>query len=47
MDTLENVIENPNVGILLIISEHRGVLRVSRKGALVRDAGLGRELAVN
>ena len=47
MDTFENIFENPNVGIIFVIPGHRDTLRVSGKGAVVQDAKLGRELAVN
>lgn len=47
MDTFENVFDNPNVGIIFVIPGHRDTLRVSGKGAVVQDAKLGRELAVN
>jgi PPOX class probable FMN-dependent enzyme len=47
MDTFENVFANPNVGILFIIPGHRDTLRVSGKGAVVQDARLCQELAVN
>lgn len=47
LDTLENIFENPNVGVLFIIPGHRDTLRVSGKGAVVRDANLGRQLSVN
>jgi uncharacterized protein len=47
MDTFENLFENPNVGIIFVIPGHRDTLRVSGKGAVVKDARLGGELAVN
>lgn len=47
MDTFENIFENPNVGIIFVIPGHRDTLRVSGKGAVVRDETLGKELAVN
>lgn len=47
MDTFQNVFENPNVGVLFIIPGHRDTLRVSGKGAVVKDAELGRMLAIN
>lgn len=47
LDTLENVLGNPAVGVLFIIPGHRDTLRVSGKGAVVRDAELGKQLAVN
>lgn len=47
MDTFENVFENPNVGILFIIPGHRDTLRVSGKGAVVRDRNLAQQTSVN
>lgn len=47
MDTFENVFGNPNVGALFIIPGHRDTLRISGKGAVVQDAVLGQELAVD
>jgi PPOX class probable FMN-dependent enzyme len=47
MDTFENVLENQNVGILFIIPGHRDTLRVSGKGAVVRDSKLAQETAIN
>ncbi|WP_209940336.1 MSMEG_1061 family FMN-dependent PPOX-type flavoprotein [Ruegeria sp. HKCCE4148] len=47
MDTFENIFGNPNVGILFMIPGHRDTLRVSGKGAVVRDIKLGQQLSVN
>lgn len=47
MDTFENLFTNPNVGIIFVIPGHRDTLRVSGKGALVRDKNLGQRLAIN
>ena len=47
MDTFENTFLNPNVGIIFIIPGHRDTLRVSGKGAVVKDIELGKRLAVN
>ena len=47
MDTFENVFKNPNVGIIFVIPGHRDTLRVSGKGAVVRDTNLGQKLAIN
>ena len=47
MDTHENILENPNIGLIFIIPGHRDTVRLSGKAALVRDAKLGRDLAVN
>lgn len=47
MDTFENLFGNQNIGIIFVIPGHRDTLRVSGKGAVVRDAELGQQLAVN
>ena len=47
MDTFENIFENSNVGILFIIPGHRDTLRVSGRGAVVRDSNLARQTSVN
>ena len=47
MDTFENIFGNPNVGILFMIPGHRDTLRVSGKGAVVRDTKLGQKLSIN
>lgn len=40
MDTFENVMDNPNVGIIFVIPGHSDTLRVSGKGAVVQAADL-------
>ena len=47
MDTFENILGTPNVGIIFIIPGHRDTLRVSGKGTIVQDVALGSRLAVN
>ncbi|MDU8946651.1 MSMEG_1061 family FMN-dependent PPOX-type flavoprotein [Ovoidimarina sediminis] len=47
MDTFENLFRNQNVGAIFMIPGHRDTLRLSGKGAVVRDAKLGEQLAIN
>ena len=47
LDTLENVLVHPEVGLIFVIPGHNDTLRVSGKGRIVRDAALQRRLAVN
>ena len=47
MDTFQNLFGNQNIGVIFVIPGHRDTLRVSGKGAVVRDAKLGDQLAVN
>lgn len=47
MDTFENLFVTPDVGLIFIIPGHNDTLRVSGKGAVVRDAALGERLAIN
>ena len=47
MDTFENLFGNQNIGIIFVIPGHRDTLRVSGKAAVVRDANLGSQLAIN
>ena len=47
MDTFENLFGNPNIGAIFVIPGHRDTLRVSGKGAVVRDTRIGAKLAVN
>jgi uncharacterized protein len=47
LDTLENVLVHPEVGLIFVIPGHNDTLRVSGKGRIVRDADLQRRLAVN
>ena len=46
LDTFENLLVNPEVGLCFIIPGHGDTLRVSGKGKIVRDAGLQKRLAV-
>jgi uncharacterized protein len=47
LDTFENVLVHPEVGLIFVIPGHNDTLRVSGKGSIVRDAALQRRLAVN
>lgn len=47
MDTFENLFGSPNIGIIFVIPGHRDTLRVSGKGAIVRDSDLGKRLSIN
>jgi uncharacterized protein len=47
LDTLENVLVHPEVGLIFVIPGHNDTLRLSGKGRIVRDADLQRRLAVN
>ena len=47
LDTLENVLVHPEVGLIFVIPGHNDTLRVNGKGRIVRDADLQRRLAVN
>jgi uncharacterized protein len=47
LDTLENVLVHPEVGLIFVIPGHNDTLRFSGKGRIVRDADLQRRLAVN
>jgi len=47
LDTFENVLVHPEVGLIFVIPGHNDTLRVSGKGRIVRDAALQRRLAVN
>jgi uncharacterized protein len=47
LDTLENVLVHPEVGLIFVIPGHNDTLRLSGKGRIVRDADLQRCLAVN
>jgi uncharacterized protein len=47
LDTLENLLVHPEIGLIFVIPGHNDTLRVSGKGRIVRDAGLQRRLAVN
>lgn len=45
-DTLLNVLENPNVGIVFIVPKRREVVRVSGTGQVARDSDLLETMAV-
>jgi uncharacterized protein len=47
LDTFENLLVNPEIGLCFFIPGHGGTLRVSGKGRIVRDEGLQQRLAVN
>ena len=47
MDSHENLLINPEVGLIFVIPGHTGTLRVSGRAALVRDAGLAAQMEVN
>jgi hypothetical protein len=47
LDTLENVLVHPEVGLIFVIPGHNDTLRVSGKARIVRDGALQRRLAVN
>ena len=47
MDTFENIFGNPNIGMIFVIPGHRDTLRISGKGAVIRDAELGERLSIN
>jgi uncharacterized protein len=47
LDTFENVLVNPEVGLIFVIPGHNDTLRVSGRGRIVRDASLQRRLAAN
>jgi uncharacterized protein len=47
LDTFENLLEHPEVGLLFLIPGHGDTLRVSGKGRIVRDRALQGQLAVN
>jgi PPOX class probable FMN-dependent enzyme len=47
LDTFENLLVNPEVGLIFVIPGHNDTLRVSGKGRIVRDAALQRRLAAN
>jgi uncharacterized protein len=46
-DTLLNVLENPNVGILFIVPKRREVVRVNGTATLAKDTNLLDEMMVN
>jgi hypothetical protein len=47
LDTFENVLVNPGVGLCFLIPGHGDTLRVSGRGRIVRDSSLQERLAVN
>lgn len=46
LDTFENLLVNPEVGLIFVIPGHGDTLRVSGNGKIVRDAALQRRFAV-
>jgi uncharacterized protein len=47
LDTFENLLVCPDVGLIFVIPGHGDTLRVSGKGQIVRDGALQTRLAVN
>jgi PPOX class probable FMN-dependent enzyme len=47
LDTFENLLVHPEVGLFFIVPGHGDTLRVSGKGQIVRDSALQNSLAVN
>jgi len=47
LDTFENLITHPEVGLLFMIPGHGDTLRMSGKGKIVRDTAFQSQLAVN
>jgi PPOX class probable FMN-dependent enzyme len=47
LDTFENLLVNPEVGLCFLIPGHGDTLRVSGKGKIVRDATLQQRLSAN
>jgi uncharacterized protein len=47
LDTFENLLVNPEIGLCFIIPGHGDTLRVGGKGKIVRDTELQKRLAVN
>jgi PPOX class probable FMN-dependent enzyme len=47
LDTFENLLTHPDVGLLFLIPGNGDTLRVSGKGTIVRDSSLQGRLAVN
>jgi PPOX class probable FMN-dependent enzyme len=47
LDTFENLLDCPDVGLIFIIPGNGDTLRVSGKGQIVRDRALQERLAVN
>lgn len=46
VDTLRNVLQNPNVGLIFLVPGRRDTLRISGKAQIVRDASLLATMAV-
>ena len=47
LDTFENLLAHPDVGLLFMIPGHGDTLRISGRGQIVRDTDLQNRLAVN
>ena len=47
LDTLENVLADPQIALIFVIPGHNDTLRVNGKARIVRDAALQERLAVN
>ncbi len=47
LDTLENVLANPELSLIFFIPGKSDTLRISGKGKVVRDAALGKRLSIN
>jgi uncharacterized protein len=45
-DTFQNLIQNPNVGLIFLVPGRRETLRVGGKAAIVRDLALRRFMAI-
>ena len=46
LDTMSNIIENPNVGLLFLVPGFDDTLRVNGKATVVRDAALAEQAAI-
>jgi uncharacterized protein len=47
LDTFENLLAHPEVGLIFLVPGHGDTLRISGKGRIVRDRALQDKLAVN
>ncbi len=47
VDSFENLLTNPEIGMIFVIPGYGYTLRVSGTGCIIRDAGLQEKLAVN
>jgi hypothetical protein len=47
LDTFENLLSHPEVGLFFMIPGNGDTLRVSGKGRIVRDSALQAQLAIN